>query len=894
MRTLVSRKASIICAAAVAAVAVLAPAAPAQTSPDAASSSSAAPAALPAGESAIRVTVTDQTGAVIPSARVEIVGEAGAAASGLTGPSGELLVSHVAPGRYTIRASFDGFETIELSGVRVRGRETRRGLRLPIARVADQVTVGRDPREAGTDPRGDAFSTVLTREQIEQLPDDPEELEQALRQMAGPDAVMRVNGFRGGRLPPKSQIQEIRFRRNMFAADTHEWHFVGIDIRTRPGSDSFRGSVGLAFRDESLNARNAFAPYKGPEQQRRFNVSMEGPLVKDRASFAFATDGLDGFDSKTIVAALAGGAFNDVVRRPTERVNFDARLEHALTKTHALRAELQRGSTENQNLGVGDFDLPERAFTREVDTRLFRVSESGPIGRRMFNELRFQVSWQDTTTTPASDAPAVQVLNAFASGGAQVNGSRRARTIEIADNLDINIGRHAIRTGFLLEGGRYRSDEARNANGVFTFSSLDAYVAGRPTTYTRRSGEPLVEFSHYQFGWYVQDDIRARKDLTVSLGLRHELQSNLDDRLNLAPRAGLLWSPFRSGSTTIRGGGGIFYDWYEAETYEQTLRVDGTTQQDLVIRNPGFPDPFAGGSINVLPPGRIVAADGMRMPTIFQSAIGVERRVTPTSRLNVAYLYTRGWHELRGRNVNAPIPGIGRPEPALGNVTQIESTAESRRHALSLNLNTNVPARRLFAAINYTLGRTRNEADGPLSLPADNYDLAAEWGPAPSDVRHRLSGMFNMPLWKGLRIGSMFRAQSAAPYNITTGFDDNGDTVSNDRPEGAGRNSARGEGQWEVSARLAYAFGFGERRQPAGPGTPVVRVARAGDDMPMGGMMMGAADKRVRLEVYAGAWNLFNTVNRFNFSGVQTSPFFGEPTSAMPGRRLEVGARIGF
>jgi hypothetical protein len=881
-------------AGAVLALALHVPAAPAQTLSQATSSSREAPPALPSGDAAIRVVVADQTGAVIPSAVVEITSPSGATLTGLTGPTGELLITNLAPGRYAIRASFEGFEPVELPDVRVRGRETRRELRLPIARVADQVTVARDPRESSTDPRGDAFSTVLTQDQIDQLPDDPDELEEALRQMAGPDAVMRVNGFRGGRLPPKSQIREIRFRRNMFAADSHEWQVVGIDIRTRPGGDTFRGSLDLAVRDESLNARNAFAPYKGPEQQRRFSVSMEGPIVKDRTSFALATDGFDAFDSKTIIAALVGGAFNDVVQRPIERLNVNVRLEHALTRSHALRAELQRGSMENQNLGVGDFDLPDRAYTREVETRLFRLSESGPIGRRMFNELRFQVSWQDTALTPLTEAPGVQVLNAFASGGAQLAGERRTRTIEVADNLDINGGRHAMRAGFLLEGGRYRSNETRNANGVFTFSSLEAFAAGRPTTYTQRTGNPLVEFSQYQFGWYVQDDIRARKDLTVSLGLRHEFQSNLHDWLNLAPRGGLLWSPFRSGSTTIRAGAGIFYNWYEAETHEQTLRVDGVSQQDLVVRNPGFPDPFAGATATVLPPGRIVADPDMRMPTVFQSSLGIERRLTQTSTLNVMYLDTRGSSELRGRNINAPVPGVGRPDPSAGNITQIESSARSLRRATVFNLSMSVPARRIFAAINYTLGWTRNDADGPLSLPADNYDLAAEWGAAPSDVRHRLSGMFNVPLWRELRVSSMFRAQSAAPYNITTGFDDNGDTVSNDRPAGVGRNSARGESQWEVSARLAYSFGFGERREPATPPTTIVRV-RSGDDAPTGGFMgAGAANKRVRLDLYLGASNLFNVVNRVNFSGVQTSPFFGQPTAAMPGRRLELGVRIGF
>ena len=72
------------------------------------------------------------------------------------------------------------------------------------------------------DPRGSAFSTVLTREQIEALPDDPDEMERVLKAMAPPGATIRVDGFTGGKLPPKSQIRSIRLpRMDMFAAQNH-------------------------------------------------------------------------------------------------------------------------------------------------------------------------------------------------------------------------------------------------------------------------------------------------------------------------------------------------------------------------------------------------------------------------------------------------------------------------------------------------------------------------------------------------------------------------------------------------------------------------------------------------------------------------------------------------
>ena len=117
-------------------------------------------------------------------------------------------------------------------------------------------------------------------------------------------------------------------------------------------------------------------------------------------------------------------------------------------------------------------------------------------------------------STPTSTAPAVLVLNAFDAGGAQLAGSRGSSIVSIGNDLDIATGRHAIRAGAQLDAGRYRTSELRNTGGTFTFASLAAYAAGQPTTFTRNLGNPDVDIAQAQLGLYVQDDIRARKDLT--------------------------------------------------------------------------------------------------------------------------------------------------------------------------------------------------------------------------------------------------------------------------------------------------------------------------------------------------------------------------------------------
>jgi hypothetical protein len=849
------------------------------------------------GDSTLRIVVADQTGAVIVGARVTLqpTSPAGALVEAVTDERGEAVFAGLAPGRYSARAGFEGFETLTIGNLRLRRGSTRREVRLLIAKVAEDVVVGRDARDRVLDPRGSAFTNVLTREQIEALPDDPDEMKEVLKELAGPGATIRVDGFHGGKLPPKSQIRSIRFRRDMFAAENHGGGVPLVDVLTTPGGGPLRGNLDFTYGDESLNARNAFAPERGAEQQQNLTFMMSGTLIKDRTGFSFTTTGVNAYDSKTLLAALPIGPVNEVVRRPSDRTNFLARVDHALTKSQALRASYQRTGNWLENLGVGDFDMPSRAYSRETQEDLFRLSSSGPLGRSFFSEIRFQARRQTSESASASDDPAVLVLDAFNSGGAQVAGGRHATDFEVGLDVDYAKGRHSARAGLLFQGGRYRSDDVRNASGTFTFASLEDYEAGRPTTFTQRAGNPLVEFSHAQIGWYAQEDMRVARSLSLSFGVRQEMQTHLDDTWNIAPRMGATWSPFKSGATTVRGGFGVFYDWYEAQVYEQTLRVDGTRQVDTVVQNPGFPDPYAGGNVTVLPSGRIVQADDLNLPTILRTSIGVEQALGRVGRLMTSYSFTRGRDLFRGRNINAPREDGTRPDPATGNITQAESTARSQGQMALVGYSMMLPWHRTFLFLNYTYTDMKNDTDGPFSLPSDNFDLAAEWGPSPMDIRHRVGGMFNMDLWKGFKIAARFEARSGQPYNITTGRDDNSDTVSNDRPAGVGRNAGRTAGRWDAGARLSWSFGFGQRKDAPGGGPMVIMHRIGGDsDASMGGFSGGADGKRFKVELFAAATNLFNHTNPLAYSGVMTSPFFGRPTSASAPRRVELGARFGF
>jgi len=841
----------------------------------------------------LEVTVKDPTGALINKAQVQLIRNGKSQSLSSTNQRGEARFNRVPAGRYQIHIEAPGFKAQDVEDVELGSGPHRREVTLEIDVIKVDVDVDEEAQVKNTNPNGAAFSNVLTEEQIAQLPDDPEEFENAINQLAGPGAQIRVNGFKGGKLPPKSQIREIRFRMNPYAPENHDAGFGLVDITTKPGVNAWHGSFNFGFRDEALNARQVFAPFRGPEQQRRCGISLDGPIWKNHTSLFLNAEGSLFFDARPIFATLPTGTLSDLAYRPSRRLNLDARLEHALTKTHTSRFQFQRNANLQNNLGVGDFDLPARGYSQEQTEYITRLGDSGVFGKKFFNEARLQARWITTEARSVSLGQAILVPGSFNDGSAQRSGGRRSLDFELADNVDYALEKHGLRFGAQLEAGGYRSNDRTNAFGTFQFADLAAYEAGLPTQYTQRIGDPTVKYRQYQFGWYVQDDFRVRKNLTLSYGARYEVQNHVPGKFNVAPRFGFVWSPKKSGSITIRGGAGIFYDWFATQTYEQTLRVDGQRQRDLVIANPGYPNPFSGGMQTVLPPSRIQADPDLQIPYIIQSSIGLETNPFKLFRLTTNYQYQRGVHLLHGRNLNAPVVGLGRPDPTVGNITNIESSAYQSNHRLMVGIGPAKFVQGLFWNINYLLMKNTNEADSPFSLPSNNFNLHADRGPAANDFRHLISGFISKRLMKGFSISTIFQATSALPYNITTGFDNNGDTVINDRPLGVGRNSARGASRREIGSRLSWGKDFGpEQQQTGGPQVRMVRIG-GGDGAAPPSIGMGAT-KKYRLEFYAQAFNLLNHANLGAFSGVQTSPFFGQATSAQSPRRMELGMRFNF
>ena len=850
--------------------------------------------------SSLRVTVLDQTEAALVIAQVTIADARGGEQTVMVDDRGVAVFENLVAGTYQVRASAESFRPLT-TPFNVRRGENRTTLRLALATI-EQTVVVQDTSAA--DRRDNGFTQTLTQEQIDSLPDDPDEMAEELARMAGPGAQIFVNGFRGGRLPPKDQIQQIRFHTNSFSAEYHEAGMVRVEVITKPGLGGWRGHTNFGFRDESLNATNAFATEKGPEQMRRYMVNFQGPIAKGKTGLTVSFDGNNSYDSRTIVAqAPAGQQVNSLAVVPMDAMNFMARVEQQIGANGQLQAEYSRRQNDRSNLGVGDFDLPERAYATDNSTDTFRVRSTNVIGKKVFSEFRFSVIDSVLSTSSATLQPTIRVNDAFTAGGAGQMGDRSAREIEVAQNFDFTIGRrHSLRAGLLFESGRWNSDQRTNALGTYTFTSIDAYNLGTPATYTIRAGDPVVAYSQVKAGWFIQDDFRPSRTLQLSVGLRQEVQTQVDSKWNFAPRAALTWNATKTA--TIRGGYGIFYDWYDAGVYEQTIRVDGNHQVDVIVQNPSFP---VREGLDALPPPSVIRSGTLGQPIIHQASIGFEKPLAPWADFRTDYMWTRGYDTLRSVNVNAPVNGV-RPDAAFGNITEIQTSGKRASDRFTVAVNARYMPRRILGMVMYQLASARNFADTPTMLPSDSTNPDADWGPSAQDVRHRIFFNVNTPLARGVRMGLNVQGASAVPYNIITGFDTNGDSVFNDREAGVKRNSGRGATQWTANMRLNRSIGLGGTRSgppnmplppPPPTGGAMAQRVGGGPGGPGGGdgpqmVVMEGGNTRYRLDLYLNVQNLFNRTNYNAFVGNQLSSFFGQATSAGPARRIEVGASVSF
>lgn len=910
--------------------------------------------ALAQGTGSLRGQITDEFGGIVVGATVTLVDAAGAEKTATTNDEGVYVFDNLAPGTYTVRATTSGFALFENTAVQVvAGRREALDIRLSITLESQDVTVAADT-PVSTEAENNQSALLIKGTDLDALPDDPDDLAAALQALAGPSAgpeggQIFIDGFTGGRIPPKESIREIRINQNPFSAEFDRLGFGRIEILTRPGTDKFRGQTFFNFGDESFNSRDPFSERRAPFQLRSYGGNLSGPIVKGKSSFFIDFDRRETDGNSVINAQFIEPTTFDLVRInrtlvvPRRNTSFSPRIDYQLNPTNTLVARYRFSRTNTQNQGVGDFSLDvdpffgvDRTNSRENTGHNFQLTETAILSPTVINETRFQFERESSTAGGDISAPVIQVRDAFTGGGSAAGTTQNTSTrYELQNYTSFTLGLHSLKAGARVRGINISDISEQGFNGSYIFaglapqrdedgviispgiSSIDQFRLFRqgvpgilPSQLNVSGGNPAASVSQVDFGAFIQDDWRVRRDFTLSAGLRYETQSNISSNFNFAPRLSFAYSPgagARQPKTVFRGGFGIFYSRFAESFTLQTNRFNGENQQQFIISNPGTDEEIVkrlsslqlpqaqfeqrlaqelalaqtarsllGGFTNLndvpsvdqlsafaLPQTTRIVASDLQSPYTIQSTASVERLLPGRVTMTVSYVNTRTLHVLRTRNINAPIAGVRPLGDTLGNIYQYESSGILNQNQLLVNANTRFnPNFSLFA--NYTYGRASSNADGAGSFPADNYDLSSEYGRSSLDVRHRffLGGSVSAP-W-GIRLNPLIFASTGAPFNITTGFDNNGDTLFTDRPAFASaatlpenfratpfgdfdinpipgtplipRNYGQSPGQFTVNLRINKSIGFGTV-----PGAAARRAAAANGQTPAGGEQTPAA-----------------------------------------------------
>jgi hypothetical protein len=820
---------------------------------------------------ALRGRVVDAAGAVVVGASVKIVDASGAERAAQTNSDGAFSFANLAPGRYAVRAASAGFAPYENAAVEiVAGRSATLDIDLSVGLEETEVTVaGEEP--INTEPEANASALVLRDKDIEALPDNDEDLAAALQALAGPAAgpnggEVFIDGFSGGRLPPRDTIREIRVNQNPFSSEYDRLGFGRIEILTKPGTDKFRGEFEFEFEDESLNSRNPFAANRAAFQVREFSANIGGPIIKKRASFFVDFELSDTADNALINALVLDpnlnvAPFQLAVLTPAKDFEFSPRFDVQLNERNTLVGRYEFSRSKSENAGLGGFDLLSRAFNTESREQSVRLTETAVLSDSIINEARFQYIRRRSEQSSETGAPTVRVLDAFTGGGANIGlAFANEDRFELQNYTSFLRGRHSFKAGARFRYLKIADSSPNNFAGTFTFTSLEQYrnailrtPGARPAQFSIAGGNPEADVSQMDLGVFVQDDWRVRPNLTVSFGLRYENQTNISSDFNFAPRVGFAYAPSAGNNrpkTVLRAGFGIFYDRFAESLTLQARRFNGINQQQFVVTDPAILGAVVfnqNGSISNVPTvaqlaafaqpqtTRIVAPK-LQAPYTIQTAVSIERQLPFKTTASATFINANTRRLLRSRNVNAPVNGV-RPFPSSGNIFQYESTGRFNQNQLIFNFRLNfIDGASVFA--NYAFGKAKSDSDGAGTFPANSYDLTGEYADALLDIRHRfvIGGNFEAPF--GVSFSPFITFRSGAPFNITTGEDRNGDAIFNDRPAFAAdlsepgvvvtrfgafdptpdagdtiipRNYGRGTEFFVVNLRASKEFGFGKK-----------------------------------------------------------------------------------
>jgi len=744
----------------------------------------------------------------------------------------------------------------------------------------------------------------------------------------------------GGPLINISQdaVQEFQIATNRFSAELGRSSSSVINVVTKAGSNDLHGSFSLFERDRRLQGLPATYDrtnnQKPPFDRQQYSATLGGPIKKERA-FWFGS-----FEYRNQDGAVLVGQ-RDVAARQIRRNFAPAPLDDLLG---LLRGDWKASDSDNlsvryaiERLNSIDATKLDRAIGSASQRQnlknhhqAFLTNWTHTISPIAVNSFSFSINNFKNTTDPLSVGPQLTFPSIQDGVSFRVPQGTKVNRLQFSDALSLVHGAHTFKFG-----GDFQRIDSLFDLGVFQqgriefvqdFAQADFNGDGKIDdndllfAVTLRSSKPTQSLTidntdNNHIAAFAQDDWRVKKNLTLNLGLRYELDTNVNnndwyanrnpivqsfyrgdrkrDKNNFAPRIGFNWAT-NDGKTSVHGGYGIYYDRITLEIASLERGLDGRALAIEVragnaltdpmgapifinpatgkfqsfaptISNPfiGFILPGAGASgINIID-------NNLQNPTVQQFNFGIQRELAKDFVLRADYLHNFGTRFIIGRTigtVNNPV--VGGPD----RVVNLESSVKTKYDGLLLGLEKRFSNRYQFRA-SYTLSKAFNYANDdqiPFSNgPINSNNLQLEYGPTPNDRRHyfTFSGAVELPF--GFQLAPIVTVASGVPMDIL--LPDASSRIPVLQRNAGGRLFKTGAELNSFLTQLNAAGGVNGQPLPL-----VNNDARFNDKFSSFDVRLSKIFKlgeKARLEPIVEVFNLFNVTNILGVSNVNYSGF---------------------
>ncbi len=939
----------------------------------------------PAANATLTGTTTDPNGALVTGANISVTQTTtGLRRDTISNNEGLFVLSNLAPGAYELKVGAKGFKTtITKSPVILQvGQTSTLNVSLEVG-VQETTTIVLDHLDSRLliDTSGSVVDGVIDSLDVETMPlngrnfmelallvpgntpapnFDPTKTNTLVISSVGQlgrggnvtvDGADNNDDVVGGMIQNVSQeaVQEFQIATNRFSAQLGRSGSSVINIVTKAGTNDFHGAGSIFFRDHNLQGLPAtFDRSLGqtpPFDRQQYAFALGGPIKENRAWFfgSFEYRNQDGvvlvgerdLPTRSIRRGFAPAPLNDFLT--SGRIDWSPTNLDKLTFRYSFqRDELVSASTLVRAIGSASQRQSSENKTNSLLANYTRV-----ISPRDINSFNFSFSTFINQTLPVQPGPQLTFPSVQDGASFRVPQQTKQKRYQFSDTYTFVRGNHTFSVGGEIQ--RVQSDldlkvfQQGRIEMIEDFPDFDRNRDGRVDdndlvfAVTLRSGHPeqpllLPDTNNTYLAGFIQDDWRLHPQLTLNLGLRYELDTDVKnvsrqdelnplilpfltgertrDKNNFAPRVGFNFST-KDGRTSVHAGYGIYYDRVTLEIQTLERGLDGRALPVEVragnlffippqflfdpvngVFPPGAPtlaNPFTGFVLPGAGAGGINIIDNtLQNPTVHQINVGVQRELHNQFALRADYVRNIGTHFIIGRIIGTvPFnPVVGGPET----VKNLESSVRTQYDGLLISLEKRFSNWYQFRA-SYTLSRSLNYANDdqiPFSNgPIDSSNLGREWGPTPNDQRHRFSfsGLFQLP-W-AIRMAPIFTLASSVPVDIL--LPDGSSRVCELSRNAGAREFHTGA---ELNARIDQINAAGGSLCPnADPSTgfrPRIPLPRVSDDLRFGDNFSSLdlrvskifkLGERVSIEPIAEVFNLFNVTNVLGVSNVNYSGF---------------------